>query len=60
MSLADFGERGVRREDLRPGLRIVGFEKRVAIAFHLTADMVVIDRVLYGRRYLEAALSDDV
>lgn len=27
------GERGHLRDDTRPGLRIVGFEKRVSIAF---------------------------
>ncbi len=26
-------ERGTRRDDIRPGLRIVGFERRVTIAF---------------------------
>ncbi len=30
LSLADFPERGTRRDDLRPGLRVIGFERRVA------------------------------
>ena len=49
-------ERGRRRDDLFPGLRVVGFERRVAIAFHVTADTVTIDRILYGGRDLELAL----
>ncbi len=34
-------ERGACRDDLRPGLRIVGFERRLTIAFHVTGDEVV-------------------
>lgn len=49
---ADVAERGVRRDDLFPGLRIVGFERRIAIAFHVDAGTVTFDRVLYGGRDL--------
>lgn len=47
--------RGQCRDDLRPGLRVTGFERRVTIAFHLSANSVVIDRVLYGGRSLDVA-----
>ena len=40
-----FPERGVRRDELRPGLRIVGFERRVTIAFHITPALVVVGPV---------------
>lgn len=50
-------ERGTRRDDLRPGLRIVGFERRVTIAFHATPSVVIIDRILYGGRDVRGALS---
>lgn len=50
------GERGTRRDDIRPGLRIIGFERRTSIAFHVNAKRVTIDRVLYGGRHLERAL----
>jgi len=46
-------ERGIRRDDLRRGLRILGFERRAVIAFLVTADTVTILRVLYGGRDLE-------
>jgi toxin ParE1/3/4 len=59
MSFAEFAERGTGRDDLWPGLRIIGFEKRVAIAFHVIADTVIIDRILYGGRDLASTLSDD-
>lgn len=43
-------QRGSRRDDVRPGLRVVGFERRVTIAFHVDATTVTIDRILYGGR----------
>ena len=41
--------RGTRRDDLRPGLRIVPFKKRTAIAFEVDEQrrMVTILRVFY-------------
>ena len=41
-------ERGHLREDVRPSLRIVGFEHRVTIAFMVEDNRVVILRVFYG------------
>ncbi|MFI0844538.1 type II toxin-antitoxin system RelE/ParE family toxin [Mesorhizobium sp. IMUNJ 23232] len=41
-------ERGSRRDELRRGLRTVGFERRVTIAFTVATDEVVIFRVFYG------------
>jgi len=38
-------ERGHRRDDIRPGLRIVGFEKRVTIAFFVEEERVVLLRI---------------
>ncbi len=58
MGFAEFPKRGTRRDDLRPGLRTIGFERRVMIALHITADIVVIDRILYGGRDLEGSLDD--
>lgn len=49
-------ERGTKRDDLRPGLRIVGFERRITIAFHVDAENVVMDRILYGGRDIKRAL----
>ena len=41
-------ERGHRRDDLSPGLRVTGFERRVTILFTVTAEEVVILRAFYG------------
>jgi hypothetical protein len=38
-----------------PGLRIIGFGRRVTIAFHVAGDRITIDRILYGGRDLTRA-----
>ncbi|WP_421581415.1 type II toxin-antitoxin system RelE/ParE family toxin [Shinella sp. M31] len=50
LGFARFPQRGVARNDILPGLRLVGFEKRITLAFHIAADTVVFDRILYGGR----------
>jgi toxin ParE1/3/4 len=57
LGLANFPERGTRRDDLKPGLRIVGYEKRLVAAFTVMDDAVVILRILYGGRDLRLHLS---
>ena len=54
--LADFPERGLARDGIRPGLRVTGLERRVAIAFSFDATTVRIARIFYGRRDYEALL----
>lgn len=54
--LGRFPQRGKSREDIRPGLRTVGFQRRVVIAFALLDDTVVIVGVFYSGRDYEAAL----
>ena len=51
-NLAVFPNRGSARDDLRPGLRIVGFERRAVIAFQVSANSVTVLRILYGGRDL--------
>jgi toxin ParE1/3/4 len=53
-----FPERGTKRDDLAPGLRVFGFERRVSIAFKVYEDRVAIIRVLYGGRNIDAILAD--
>jgi len=59
LSLRSLPERGTLREDLRPGLRVMGFERRVLIAFRIAGDSVAILRNLYGGRSVELALAQD-
>jgi plasmid stabilization system protein ParE len=52
------GERGTRRDDVRPGLRVVGFERRITAAFTVDTRRVVFLRVFYGGQDWSAVLSD--
>lgn len=48
--------RGTPRDDIKPGLRIVGFERRAVIAFRVKRSEVVIVRIFYGGRDYERIL----
>ncbi len=58
-SLSSFPLRGTRRDDVRPGLRITSYRKRVVIAFALDADQVQIIGIFYGGQNYEAILQDE-
>ena len=49
-------ERGHSRDDIRPGLRIVGFEHRLTLAFVVEDRTVTFLRVFYGGRNWEDIL----
>ena len=51
-------ERGTRRDDIRPGLRTVGFARRLTIAFTVDASQVTILCVFYAGCDWRAALDD--
>ncbi len=50
---------GTARDDLRPGLRIVGFRRRVTIAFAVTDRTVEILGIYYGGRDYETLITTD-
>lgn len=53
-SLATFPRCGTARDDLAPGIRTIGFERRVTIVFRIVGDVVEIVTVGYGGRDFEA------
>jgi plasmid stabilization system protein ParE len=57
-SLTTFPMRGARRDDIRPGLRVFGFRRRVSIAFEITDQMVTILGIFYGGQKFEAAFDE--
>jgi toxin ParE1/3/4 len=59
LGLADFPERGTRRDAIRSGLRTLGYRRRVTVAFRVTGTEVIILRLLYGGRDLEGLLQGD-
>ena len=56
LALETFPERGTRRDDIRPGLRVIGFERRATIVFQVIEDEVIIVRIFYGGQDYERAL----
>jgi toxin ParE1/3/4 len=60
MALQSFPERGTRRDDIRPGLRTMGFERRATIAFQVLKAEVVIVRIFYGGQDFERALQGKI
>jgi toxin ParE1/3/4 len=51
-----FPQRGTLRADIRPGLRITSYRRRVVIAFEADGDRVAIIGVFYGGRDYESLL----
>jgi toxin ParE1/3/4 len=56
LALESFPERGTRRDDIRPGLRTIGFERRATIVFRVARATVEIVRIFYGGQEYERAL----
>jgi toxin ParE1/3/4 len=56
--LSAFPERGAKRDDLLPGLRTLGFERRITIAFMVADDAVLIEGVFYGGQDFETSFRD--
>ncbi len=54
--LSLFPHRGTRRDDILPGLRTIGFERRATIAFLVGGDLVLIEGVFHGGQDFESAL----
>jgi len=49
-------QRGHMRDDIRTGLRVIGFERRVTIAFMVSEEVVTILRLFYGGQNWEEDL----
>ncbi|HEY0043086.1 MAG TPA: type II toxin-antitoxin system RelE/ParE family toxin [Allosphingosinicella sp.] len=55
--LTDYPDKGTPREDISSGLRTAPFERRTLIAYRVSADEVVVLRILSGGRDLTSAFS---
>lgn len=58
--LQTFPHRGTRRDDIRPGLRITSYKKRVVVAFDVDTERVSIIGVFYGGQDFETDLQTDL
>jgi plasmid stabilization system protein ParE len=57
-SLQTFPMRGARRDDIRPGLRVFGFRRRVSITFEVTGEVVTILGIFYGGQHFETVFNE--
>ena len=57
--LEEFPMQGTTRDDIRPGLRTMGWRRRVMIAFMVEEHDVVVIGIFYGGRDFEALLRDN-
>ncbi len=53
LKLSVGSKRGSQRDDVRDGLRVIGFERRVNVAFVVEDARVVVLRLFYGGRNWE-------
>ena len=58
LGLSLFPERGTRRDDLRPGLRVLGWRRRITIALTVEPVVVVILGIFYGGQDWESAFDE--
>lgn len=58
-SFATFPHRGTARDDLRPGLRTIGFRRRATIAFRVEDDAVLILGIFYRGQDVDTALGEE-
>lgn len=58
-SLQTFPQRGNRRDDIRPGLRVTHYKKRTIIAFAVEGELVSILGVFYGGQDYATLLNPD-
>ena len=56
--LAHFPKRGTSRDDILPGLRMIGMDRRLTIAFMVLPDRVLIEGIFYGGQDFETRLRD--
>lgn len=56
--LTDFPRRGTTRDDLRPGLRTIAWQRRVVIAFVVEETAGDVTGIFYGGRDFEAILGN--
>lgn len=58
--LENFPSRGTLRDDLRPGLRVIGFEQSATVVFTVEEGQPVILGIFYGGQNIEAFYPDEI
>ena len=55
--LTTFPSRGIQRNDLVPGLRVIGFERRATIAFVVSESVILVEGIFLRRTRFRDDLS---
>jgi toxin ParE1/3/4 len=58
-ALNEFPERGFARDDLFPGLRVMGYRRQATVAFTIEPQTVTVHGVLWRGRDLNALFADE-
>jgi plasmid stabilization system protein ParE len=58
-TLRDFPMRGAARDDILPGLRTIGFRRRVTVAFVVEASAALVVGVFHGGQDFETLLGGE-
>ena len=58
-TLKTMATRGHQRENLGPGVRIMVFERRVTVAYHLKDEQVIVLRLFYAGQNIPSTLVDE-
>ena len=58
-TLKTMAARGPKRENLGPGVRIMVFERRVTVAYHIKDEQVIILRFFYAGQNIPSTLIDE-
>lgn len=57
--LSIFPERRTKRDELRSDLRVIGYARRVTIAFSVKTDRVIIHGVFYGGQDYDSVMQSE-
>ena len=58
-TLKTMAARGPQREGLGPGVRIMVFERRVTVAYHIKDEQVIVLRLFYAGQNIPSNLMDE-
>jgi len=59
LGFSTFPKRGTLRQDIRPGLRLVGYRYKATIAFFVHEDIVLITRIFHRGRNVDLDETED-
>ncbi|CDZ73077.1 type II toxin-antitoxin system RelE/ParE family toxin [Neorhizobium galegae] len=60
LGFSTFPKRGMLRDDIRPGIRLVGYRYKATIAFFVEEDVVFIARIFHRGRNVDLDDSSDL